>query len=620
MTRFLTMALQGYGSFKRDTVFRFPHGPGLHLLTGRNEVEPRLGSNGAGKSTLWGGLCWVLFGKNPRGLKAGDVSNWDDDHLTSGVVELERDKRFFAIHRTWNPNSLAVTIGDRGEDPKPATQQQVDELLGFDYGTFLHVALIGQFGSVFFDLSPTAKLDVFNQVLKLWVWVEASKVARERASNRKGQLEEIERSLSEVRGSRRAVKDSLATLVEESERFGADRDRKLKALRDEYAKIQKDLQPVLAKLTAADGKAGSDRAALEAIERKLSKRAKRENELREQLAKCEADLNHAEAEIEKITGRITEVRSLKGSCPTCGQRVHKHHAESVLKTLRLSRKFEASFRDKIEDKHASLHNELHTLRGQIKTLLGERDEVTRDGEKRRNKVSSLKADASKLRSVLDRTSESIKALEAGGDPHAKALASARASLRTMKEKIVKLKRDRETLIVSLDQQEFWVKEFKHVRLWVMETALAELEIEVNNSLIELGLEGWSVTFDVERETTGGTVTRGFVVNIESPTSGKPVRWEAWSGGETDRLRVASALGLSSLVRGRTGIDLDFEAWDEPTRYLSEEGINSLLEFFEHRSRSLRRQVWLVDHRSLNFGGFDSRAVVVKTKDGSTVRQ
>jgi DNA repair exonuclease SbcCD ATPase subunit len=169
--------------------------------------------------------------------------------------------------------------------------------------------------------------------------------------------------------------------------------------------------------------------------------------------------------------------------------------------------------------------------------------------------------------------------------------------------------------------EYWAKGFKQVKLWLVEQALTELEIEVNSSLVLLGLQDWRIRFDVERETTSGTTSKGFTIFIESPLSGEQsVPWEAWSGGETQRLRIAGAIGLASLIRSRQGCECNLEIWDEPTAHLSEEGITDLLTFFETRARSLQRQIWLVDHRSLNAGNFDHEVTVVKTVQGSQIKQ
>ena len=153
----------------------------------------------------------------------------------------------------------------------------------------------------------------------------------------------------------------------------------------------------------------------------------------------------------------------------------------------------------------------------------------------------------------------------------------------------------------------------------MDTALLELEIEVNNVLVALGLVDWRIEFEIERENKSGGVTRGFTVNVFPAGGDEAIPWEAWSGGETQRLRIAGAVGMANLIQSRKGVRTNIEVWDEPTAHLGQEGIDSLLDFFADRSVKEGKQVWLVDHRSLDYGGFDRVVHIVKSVEGSYVK-
>jgi len=167
-----------------------------------------------------------------------------------------------------------------------------------------------------------------------------------------------------------------------------------------------------------------------------------------------------------------------------------------------------------------------------------------------------------------------------------------------------------------DMAEDWPKLFKELRLWVVDEALDELEIHVNSSLVELGLKDWQLEFTVERETASGSISRGFEIIVRSPESPAGVPWETWSGGETQRLRIACAVGFASLIRSRMPSPPDFEVWDEPTAHLNTEGVEDLVAFMDERAED--RQVWIVDHRMLDSGHFDQTFTVTKTKNGSRI--
>jgi len=167
---------------------------------------------------------------------------------------------------------------------------------------------------------------------------------------------------------------------------------------------------------------------------------------------------------------------------------------------------------------------------------------------------------------------------------------------------------------------FWVRGFKELRLQLIAEALTELEIEVNSCIEALGLTGWELNFQVDRETKGGSIQRGFSVLVKSPHNQLAVPWEAWSGGEAQRLRLAGNMGLADLIRSRTGTEINLEVWDEPTKNLSDEGIQDLLVSLKERAIREDRQIWVVDHHSHEFGGFTGGATIRKTKAGSVIEQ
>ena len=165
-------------------------------------------------------------------------------------------------------------------------------------------------------------------------------------------------------------------------------------------------------------------------------------------------------------------------------------------------------------------------------------------------------------------------------------------------------------------KQFWVKGFKEVRLQEISEALTQLELEVNSGITQLGLPAWEVHFDSDMETARGTVKRGFTVKVLSPDNDTSVPWRAWSGGEAQRLRLGGNMGLSDLVRGRLGVSLALEVWDEPTQFLSPQGVTDLLDALKRRAEEHQRQIWVVDHRSLGYGAFDGVVTVVKDRSGS----
>ena len=292
------------------------------------------------------------------------------------------------------------------------------------------------------------------------------------------------------------------------------------------------------------------------------------------------------------------------TCPVCGQRVtRKHIDKEIRKVTKKIDKIESLIREIEKDEQ-----ELDERVADVISAIGEADvgmeELQSSIQKTEATLHKIKYRKEKCQSDIDAIRTQIDELKQETNPYRRELRKLKASrdelkhdLREGKDTITKLNRKKTSF-------EYWIKGFKQIRLMIVEDALSSLSIETNNSLMELGLDGWHVIFDVERETVSGGVSKGFNVLIKAPNSDEHVPWDAWSGGESQRLRLAGNMGLANLLSDTLGINCNIEVWDEPTHWLHETGINHLLPLLEERAYRLNKQIWLIDHRSHDYGFAD----------------
>lgn len=167
--------------------------------------------------------------------------------------------------------------------------------------------------------------------------------------------------------------------------------------------------------------------------------------------------------------------------------------------------------------------------------------------------------------------------------------------------------------------EFWRTGFKRIRLYFVEQILAALQIEIQSAISALGLNGWKVLLATETENKSGTMKLGVQIRIRS-AAGQEGAWETWSGGESQRLRLSMGMGLAALIQRAAGVRFDIEVWDEPSAWLSDVGIEDLLEALRYRASVNKKQVWIVDHRALAFSGFSEIWSVKKGEEGSKLHK
>lgn len=611
--RVLKLTFSGFKAFKEQSKLVFPKESGLFFMTGvnRHPGRQRLGRNALGKSTVWDALCWTLYGKTARGVRGGSVASWGSTAGPKGrVVVLVHGKKL-VVTRITKPKTEVRVDGEAVE------QSRVDALLGLDYSGFLATVLFGQFNLSFFDLSATQKLNLLTDSLDLGVWLEAAD--RARVLTKKLETEDREAADESVR-----LEERKRGLVELLEKLDAGQRESRKRTRERVAELEDKLKGESARADACSVEvAALRRNRLESIkqfEQALVEYEEAVEEERKQhgiVNQLSADLKQSQRDCSELKDKIAKFKDLReGDCPTCAQHVGSKHVDPILAKLRDERDWCIGERKKIEARKAledqgleARHRRTIKLQ-ETRTRLG----AVREGlESKEEAASKRYGMALKLVAELTAGINSLK--QQGETTNRETYAE---QLRLLDGKLDHHSKERAEALRRLQGVSYWVGGFKDLRLWLVEQALRELEVDINNALLDLGLEGWAVRLDVERETTTGEVSRGFSVLVKSPDADDYAPWEAWSGGETGRLRIAGAAGLASLIARRRGISASLEVWDEPTQHLSAEGIDDLLEFLWARAEAEGRQVWLVDHRTLDAGRFKGQVLVERDEQGSRI--
>lgn len=612
MLAFLQLTVDHFKAFRRKQTFAFPTKAGLYQFSGKNRIYPGLGSNACGKSSLFDALSWVIYGKTARGLRAGDVSTWKVKGTPTVELIFRQGKSEHTLIRTWKPNSLTL-------DGETATQEQVEGLIGFNHESFLATVLMSQFGSKFFDLSATEKLKVFSNILDLQLWLDLSKRAASIAKECEVEVNRLQLDIAGRKSEFRLIKQQIADETEAAEKWDNKQRKEIKNARwvllragleqgragRLVTKAKKELADAPdiddGKLDKLGGIVRNRQRSLDKLKSELSALIKQRNDLVEDEAKLK--------------------RGLIGKrCPVCGSTVEPKHLRAELA--------------RVVEKADEVHNKIVQLSDDEilqETRTGEAERLAERGRKAFAIGRKLRDD---LRQTLSKYQNNAKNAVNDVVYARKQLETVRGAVNvhenrvsSLKAKLVKVKAQWQTARDKLGQLDarqsaftFWAKEFKNLRLWLITESLQQLEVEVNNSLIALGLRGWEVSFDVEKVTKAGTVSRGFSVFIRSPSSPRRTRWESWSGGESTRLLIASALGLSQLIRNRYGIDCPLEVFDEPSTFLSKEGRDDLTAFLKDRADAERKQIWLISHESQSSGHFDGKCTSVLTSKGAVLVQ
>lgn len=606
--RLIRIIVEKFRSFEQKQEFIFPRAPGLYYLTGFNELQPELGANGVGKSTLWDAVTWCLFGKTVRGLSASDICSWYSSKPGGVLVQLElevRGKRL-QVRRTWKPNSLQL-ITPMG--PRNVAQEELEQLIGSSLLSFLNSVMFGQFSQTFLDLDPSKKEHVLCSALGLNVWLDYSKAASATVSRLTAKERDNHGDLRHLEGSLQTLQRQAETQVDDDmEHFIRVELENGRHSRDDSEKALRIVGRRLKKKEAAR-------------EYQLDLIAEQESVVAEYQEAYENTYNawkgiklkyeYSEEAYQELSKQTT------GKCTVCGQKLTRAHRDKEL----LRRSIESQdLWDKTISEDASRKAALDKLNEEKETLTrykrSDRD-LVETLNKLNRKLDTCAADNQRAKDLIRRKRKELANLRTRKEEAREKLEQ---DLGRLRHHLSNAKVTGHLLAEQIHYSRYWVSGFRDIRLFLMEDALNQLERSVNNAMSNLGLEGWKLEFTTKRTTKKGDVTGSRLdVFITAPGSSTRVPWAAWSGGESQRIRLAGAMGLSELIGLSTGNRLGLEIWDEPTSWLSKEGVDDLVLLLRDRAIRERKVIWLVDHRTLG-DSFDGVWSVVKTGTGSRIQR
>lgn len=607
------ITLVNFRTYKGTHVFNFPQQGGLFYLTGSNLLEPALGSNGSGKSTFLDAITWVLYGRTTRGLKASDILSWHVETGAQVIIELTVGKARHVIKRTQKPNNLFI-------DDKPVDQKELETFIRLNYTAFTHSIMNPQFGEPFFSRSAAEKLTLFSDFMGLDYWLIKSEEAAKLARQQEATLTGLRNTITRTEGQLSVIEDDIKSLKQQEAAFEAERALKVEGMEAEVLKAYKANK----KANGSIATLGVDKAEAEIdLVHEQAKMDAAEKQREEVLALITAKSRQKVKAIDAIKAlkaRISNFNCLKGEmCPCCEQKVDERHARRVLDALRDDLDGQEAYLEGYTTALADLNMVLVKHKGHCESAANTVKEIKDEIVSLTVKLNDQKNKSDFNRRHLGDLGASLEALKVGKNPYTSSLVDKRSKYDNLHKQHKADKNSESLLESSLQAITFWIKGFKRIRLFIIEQAFQTLELEVNNCLAQLGMTDWQVTFDVERENKSGGVTKGFVVLIQGPSNKAPVKWENWSGGETQRLQLAGDLGLSNLILQQAGLRSEIQFLDEPSTHLSPEGMLDLADTLHDRAISEGKRIWIADHAAIaNYGSFEGIITVRKDSNGSSI--
>lgn len=609
--------VQGFKSYDQEQVLDLTLlNTGFYFVTGINKVDEELEANGTGKSSLFDAISWCNFDKTPTNRREKNFVS-----LTSKLpckVELiyREGKNKFVLERCYKPKTLTL-------DGVSVSQEEVEDLLGLNFESFLHSVYISQFGQQFFRLSAREKLttiisifqDKFEKIEKL------SKVADIRKKKLDKEIQLIEQDQAYNTGKVETLQDELTKVsIERKETSYEQENSKYKRL---LRQLEKSIERYQSKI-----KVGTN--LLHEFETELNEKKESLESYNDTLSQLQEDMRVLKVEESNLISRldvleedrVAFIKALKNEkCPVCLSTINKKILEN--KIIEIDGRMDA-----VEDK-------LDEIKEEKEGITKDRERLDKVYRKVKSELTEITNDINETKVVIDNTRTTLKVVEFDVKDAMNDLEKLQETNLSFKDRIVKLKAQIKELKEEIDickmecqdakrfykVYDYWSLEgSKRVRLLLLQESLQELEISVNDYLNRLGMGNWSIKLELGRETKSKKFKDELSVLVKAPDTKLALPLEDYSGGEQGRLLLAGTLGLMDFIHMRKGITYNFELWDEPIQWLSKQGVEDLLEVLAERAEVFGKKILITNHSNFDASGiFDGIITIVKTKKGSKIR-
>ena len=574
----LEVSIEGFTSFETKTIATMHHNVGLHYITGENQVNPRMGANGSGKSSFWEAVIWCLFGSTSDGFRTSDLKSYSADKV-SVQTRWSIGDQVAEIRREGPPERIYLN-GSRVE------QSAIESLIGFDKMRFLQTVIHGQRATSFLDLPASERGKILDDGLNLGKWLKLSEIAGKEVERLSSEKTTLERKLARLEGELEGL-PSLESLQSKSEGWAAEQQARINTNIDRIEELEEELFELQNNL---------------------------KNELKNEPPVVQLSANNETSSLENqiaiLREKVSEMEQMaefyrtNKQCPTCGSRLDEYHRDCATGEIQVSKSKRLL---EIND----LEKQLQATRSAQQERLQKQRKAIESRERWRNNVNQLKQQISRgnvqLQSLISET-EKMGQAENPWKREIEELNTRRARCLTERSQ---LRKEASKLNGEIARTDYWKTGFKKVRMFEVQRILSRWEQEVARANGMLGIPDFSTRFTAD---TGARP--GIRVLVQPPGAPSPV--ELVSGGEEQRVKLGITLGLSSLLQSLAGVHFKFEVFDEPSSWLSNEGIEDLLDALESYAIASQRNVWIIDHRSLSNRNFVRTWKIRKTIAGSII--
>ena len=572
----------------------FSYGKDNEIYLDRNRITQLTAVNGSGKSSIALILQELLYNKNIKGIKKGDILNrYIDDKNWNGSLDfLVNDKPYrVSVNRTGATTKVQLLeYGvDVSEHKVLDTYKKIQDIVGLDFEIFTQITYQSSVDLLdFLKATDTNRKKFLINLFNLEKYITIGDRIKVRAS-------EIDKDIVKLQGELKSIEDFLnSTSIPEYifERAVPDLDTSL-AVR--ISEIDKELENIndTCKRIDRNNMYIQER---DGIKFDLGITEPKQFEFMDQYQTLKLDLVMVKNEIARITREKAAVK-INDKCSTCGQSIDNSHLVKIQSDLQEQLEINTKIYDGGIVKAREWSAELETIQAASKAFKLNQDAVHRFEQLTQlidNSIPSnypdqqaLVVERKALRLNLEEQTNTLREITdfnkrvSAHNAKVDALKEQKSDF-TIRQNDVKadiLNKSTQSNALSILKKAFSTSGIVAFKL---ENLTKELETTINYYLSVLSDGQFQIEFSLDKEK----------LNINVINNGISAPIETMSGGEFSRIQTAILLAIRHLLSKLGGSSINLLFLDEITGVLDDEGKEKLIEVLQ---REEELNVFLISH-------------------------
>ena len=572
----------------------FSYGKDNEIRLDRNRITQLTAVNGSGKSSIALILQELLYNKNIKGIKKGDILNrYIKEKNWSGALDFLVDDKQYRVVVNRTGASTKVQLLENGIDISEHkvldTYKKIQDILGLDFEIFTQITYQSSVDLLdFLKATDTNRKKFLINLFNLEKYISIGDKIKLRTS-------EVDKEIVKLQGELKSIEDFLnSTSIPEYifERAVPELDNSL-AIR--ISEIDKELANINDTCKRVDNN-NMYIAERNKINFDLSLQEPAPFEHMDAYQTLKLDLVMVKNEIARINREIAAVK-INDKCSTCGQPIDNSHLIKIQSDLQTQLELNTNIYNGGLAKAREWSAELETYQAAQKAFKNNQDDVHRFEQLTQLIDKAITASYPDQKALVDER----KALKILLDDQTQTLKEVtdfnkRVSAHNAKVDALKEQKSDFTIRQTDIKSDILDKSTQSNALGILKKAFSpsgivafklenltkELETTINYYLSVLSDGQFQIEFSLDKEK----------LNINVIDNGISAPIETMSGGEFSRIQTSILLAIRHLLSKLGGSSTNLLFLDEITGVLDDEGKEKLIEVLQ---RETELNVFLISH-------------------------